>query len=390
MSRNTRREWSRPLVWIWRIAVICRKELLQFLRNPVILIFLIYSFTFSIYDSAVSIRRDLRNAATVVLDNDHSRESRELIHRFREPYFRRLPAPDSGEGATRMLDTGEAMLVLDVPPQFDRDLRQGRTARVQLQLDGSHANLAYLASSYAGRIVDRYSQELAVARAGASEPDLAGLPLVENRDRVWFNPNRDETLYRAIEEIAQHILLFSLLLPAAAMAREKERGTVEQLLVSPLHPLQIMLGKILPMTAIILTAAAVSLLGVVEGVLQLRLRGDLWLFFAVTALFSFSICSLGILIASVTRNIAQVGIVSIMLMPVMLLLSGSDTPPEMMPKPLLPVMYASPMHHYLNAAFGILLKGAGPATIGDSVLAMTLLGSGVFLFSLARFRRQFR
>lgn len=377
-------------VWCWRVIVVGRKELLQFFRNPVLLIFMIYAFTFAVYDAATAISRELRNASLAILDNDRSASSRDLLSRFRPPYFRHESYLQSEAQGIRYLDTGRAMLVLDVPRQFDKDLRDGRPTSVQVQIDGSNATLAFLGASYAAEIVGRYSQEVAIARAGVSPELVDSLPLVENQYRVWFNPNRQETLFHALQELAQHILLFSLMLPAAALAREKERGTAEQLLVSPLSPFQIMLGKIVPMTAVILLATALSLFAVIEGVLGGRLSGSLVLFFAVTGLFSFCACGLGILIATVTRTIAQVGIVSIMLLPIMMLLSGSDTPPEVMPKPLLPLMYASPMHHYLNAAYGILLKGAGLDVLWDSILYMALLGLGIFAFSLARFKRQFR
>ena len=161
-------------------------------------------------------------------------------------------------------------------------------------------------------------------------------------------------------------------------------------MVSPLSPLQIMLGKILPMTAIILCASVLSLFVTIEGALGLEVRGSVPLFLAVAALFSFSAAGIGILIASLTGNLGQVGIVSITLMPIMFMLSGSDTPAEMMPQALLPVMYLSPLHHYLNAVFGILIKGAPLGMVWDSILYMCLLGSVVFGVSLARFRKSFR
>ena len=204
------------------------------------------------------------------------------------------------------------------------------------------------------------------------------------------SPNREEKLFTSIQDLAQNILLFSLLLPAAALAREKERGTVEQLLVSPLSPLQIMLGKILPMTAIILAGSVLGLFFTIEWALGLEVRGSIPLFLCVAGLFSFSAAGMGILIASLTRNLGQVGIVAITLMPIMFMLSGSDTPPEMMPKALLPVMYLSPLHHYLNAVFGIMIKGAPLWMVADSILYMCLLGSVVFAISLARFRSSFQ
>ena len=369
-------EASPITIWIWRVIVMCRKEYVQFFRNWILALFLGYSFTMMAYHNATAISRELKNASLLVIDNDRSASSRELIHRFHEPQFRFIDQIDSGRDGVRRLDSGEAALVLDIPEQFEQDLYEGRHTRIQLQLDGADAGRAYLSASYAGNIVGRFSEQVAWGRAGVDPSRIETLPVVHNEQRVWFSPNHEETLFNAILELAQNILLFSLLLPAAALAREKERGTVEQLLVSPLSPLQIMLGKILPMTSIILLASVINLFVVIEGAHNLHVRGSIVLFLFVTALFSCSSAGVGILIASLTRNIGQVGIVSITLMPIMLMLSGSDTPAEMMPKGLLPVMYLSPLHHYLNAAFGILIKGAPLSMVWDSILYMVLLGRG--------------
>lgn len=373
-------------LWIWRVAVVCRKEFVQFFRNWVLALFMLYSMTFMTYSTANAISHDLKNAKLLVIDHDRSGASRELIHRFRKPQFRFAGQLDSADEGIEQLDRGAASLVLDISPNFEQDLREGRPTKLQVQLAGADATRAYLTSAYAANIVAKFGHDWTESTGLAT----ATLPTVENERRVWFSPNHEEKRFTAIQDLAQHILLFSLLLPAAALAREKERGTVEQLLVSPLSPLQIMLGKILPMTAIILCMSMLCLFGTIEGALGLEVRGSIPLFLLVAALFSFSAAGIGILIASLTQNLGQVGIVSITLMPIMFMLSGSDTPAEMMPAGLLPVMYLSPLHHYLNAVFGILIKGAPFWMVWDSILYMCLLGSVVFVISLARFRRSFR
>ncbi|PAY18933.1 ABC transporter [Rhodopirellula sp. SM50] len=376
---------SPALLWAWRLAVVCRKELVQFFRNWILALFMLYSFTMMAYQNATAISRELKHAGLVVIDNDRSKTSRDLIYRFQEPRFQLIEQLENSREGVLRLDDGDAALVLDIPQNFGDDLMNGRHTQLQLQLDGADSARAYLAASYAERIVRQFSTET-VRQQFADEP----LPIVENDERVWFSPNHEETLFLAIQDLAQHIFLFSILLPASALAREKERGTVEQLLVSPLSPLQIMLGKIVPMVGIILLTSVLSLFLIIEGALALNVRGNIGLFLGVTALFSGAAAGLGIAIASLTRNMGQVGIVSITLMPILFMLSGSDTPPEMMPDALLPVMYLSPLHHYLNAAFGILIKGADITTVWDSILYMAILGGCVFAFSLLRFRQSFR
>lgn len=379
-------EHSSPtLVWFWRLGVVCRKELVQFSRNWILALFMVYAFTMAAYHNATAIKQELKNAGLVVIDNDRSKASRDLIYRFHQPQFQFIEQLNNGREGISRLDGGDAALVLDIPRNFDQDLLSGRPVRLQIQLDGADSARAYLAANYAGNIVRQFSTEV-VRKKYADEP----LPAVENDERVWFSPNHEETLFMAIQDLAQNILLFSILLPASALAREKERGTVEQLLVSPLSPLQIMLGKILPMVGIILVASVVTLFFIIEGALALNVRGSIGLFLGVTSLFSVSAAGLGILIASLTRNMGQVGIVAITLMPILFMLSGSDTPPEMMPDPLLPIMVLSPLHHFLNAAFGILIKGADISMVWDSILFVGILGGCVFAFSLFRFRQSFR
>ena len=382
----TKAEHDSPMVvWCWRLAVVCRKELVQFRRNWIIALFMVYSFTVMSYHNATAISQELKNAGLIVIDNDRSRSSRDLIYRFRKPQFQFIEQLEHSRDGVKRLDDGDAALVLDIPDQFGQDLINGRSTSLQLQLDGADSMRAYLAANYSVNIVQQFSHE-AVRNIFAEEP----LPFVENDERVWFSPNHEQTLFMAIQDLAQNIFLFSILLSASALAREKERGTVEQLLVSPLSPVQIMLGKVLPMVGIILLASVVTLVFIIEGALALNVRGSIGLFLGVTALFSASAASLGILIASTTRNMGQVGIVSITLMPILFMLSGSDTPPEMMPDALLPIMYLSPLHHYLNAAFGILIKGADFTMVWDSILYVVVLGGCVFAFSLFRFRRSFR
>lgn len=381
---------SRTIVWLYRVGVMCRKELVQFFRNWVLALFLLCSFTWIAYNNATAISRDLKNAQLIVIDNDRTASSRELIYRFRQPQFRLADQVASARQAMTKLDSGTATVVLDIPEQFEKNLFKGRHAKIQMQLDGADANRAYLTANYSGSIIQGLSQEVAVARSGILTNGAEKTPVIENEQRVWFSPNHEEILFNSIVELAKNVLLFSLLLPAAALAREKERGTVEQLLVSPLTPLQIMLGKTLPMTLIILSVSTLCLFVIIEGALQVDVRGSISLFLAITAMFSFAASSLGVLIASLTRSIGQVGIVAITLMPIMMMLSGSDTPPEMMPEALLPVMYLSPMHHYLAAVIGILIKGATFSMIWDSVFFMALLGGIVFGISLARFRMSFR
>jgi ABC-2 type transport system permease protein len=170
------------------------------------------------------------------------------------------------------------------------------------------------------------------------------------------------------------------------MVREKERGTVEQLLVSPLSPFQIVFPKVLAMTLVIVLGSALALFGVLQLGFAVPVRGSAVLFLLLTALYVFTTAGLGLAAATLARNLAQVGMLSILILAPMIFLSGAWTPPEAMPAWLRALTYLSPMHYYIDAAFGVLLKGQGALELWRSLLGMTLIGVTVFVWGLRRVR----
>lgn len=380
---------ARATAWWRRLGVMAAKEIRQLLRDPVLLSFLAFVFTVNVYLQGSSVSLQLNRAVMVVQDADHSAASRELIHRFRPPYFRLDGEVDDSRQAIGLLDKGEAMVALDIPPRFQESLLAGEPISVLIQVDATHTAPGFLAASYAARIVSQFGLETALAREGLSSGGLEEVPVLIDDQRVWFNPNQKDTWFMPISELLEGITLFSILLPAAAMVREKERGTVEQLLVSPLSPFQIMFPKVLAMAGVILAGVSLSLFAVLGLAFQVPMRGSLPLFYFVTTLYIFANAGLGLFVATVARNLAQVGLLSLLILAPIILLSGTWTPPEAMPGWLRAGTLVSPLRHYIDAAYGILLKGAGLDLLWDSVLAIALLGSGIFAFGLWRFRRQF-
>jgi ABC-2 type transport system permease protein len=367
-----------------RLRVMTQKELLQLGRDLPLVLFLIYSFTLSVYVSAAGVTMQLRNAALLVHDADHSRSSRELIHRFQPPYFRVLGELSDGADGMRELDRGQAMALLDIPPRFHEALRGGEQPALQLLVDTSNAAQGLSAAGYAGRIVARFGLE-----SGPGGDRELGLPVVNSEHRVWFNQDQNETWFQSITHLLRMVTLFSILLPAAALVREKERGTVEQLLVSPLSPLQIMLSKVLAMAAVILVATAAAFFLVMQPAFGVPMRGSGVLFFLLTAVFVVTSAGFGLLAATLTRNQAQVGMLTLLVMAPMLMLSGIASPFEAMPAWVQGLMALSPLRYYVDVTMGILLKGAGLDLLWRSVITMTVLGAAFFALGMWRFRKQF-
>lgn len=380
-------EGHRASRWWRRLAAMTRKEVVQLGRDIPLLLFLLYSFSLSVYVSGVGITMQLRNAEILVHDGDQSLSSRELTHRFQPPYFRFKGAIADPREGVRRLDAGAAMVLLDIPPRFHEALAGGESTSVQLLVDTTNAPQGLSAASYALRITAEFGSEAGLASLGLSGTQ-ANVPLVTSAHRVWFNPNQDDTWFQSISHLLRMVTVFAVLLPAIALVREKERGTVEQLLVSPLSPFQIMLSKVLAMTAVILICTAIALYGVMRPVFHVPMKGAAWLFFLLTGLHVFTTAGLGLVAATVTRNQAQVGMMTLFIVGPMMLLSGINSPYESMPGWVQTVMAFSPLRYYIDITYGVLLKGAGLDVLWKPVLAMAALGGALFGFGMWRFRRQ--
>ncbi|OQW60182.1 MAG: ABC transporter [Nitrospira sp. ST-bin4] len=384
------RSADRILIWSRRLAVMTRKELLQLLRDIPLMGFLIYSFTLSVYVTGAGLQTQLRNAGLLVSDADRSASSRELVSRFHLPYFRfdgELAHPD--EGFMR-LERGESMVVLDIPARFQEALVAGEPVAVQLLVDTTNSPQGLSAASYAARIVGQFGQDAVSVRTGRTGASLTMMPMIVSDHRVWFNQDQNETWFESISHLLRMTTIFAVLLPAAALVREKERGTVEQLLVSPLTPMQIMLPKVLAMTLVILGATAVALFGVMRPVFGVPIRGSVGLLFSLTALFIVATSGIGVFASTVTKNQAQVGMMTLLVVAPILLLSGIFTPMETMPDWVRYLMALSPLRYFIEIETGILLKGIGIETVWSQVLSMTAVGGSLFGLGLWRFRKQFQ
>jgi ABC-2 type transport system permease protein len=389
MSRPAPRPLQIVRVWLQQIAVLSMKEIRQLLRDRALFAYTVYIFTANIIIAAGGASNELRDSPVRVHDADRSAASRDLIYSFQPPRFRLAGEVDSPDEMLSLLDRGETQMVLDIPPDFDASLRRQRVAHVQALIDTSQANTGYLASSYAARIVARFAEDRAQRNVIQAGGDPRRLPLIKNEVRVWYNPGLNDKWFNTISELLTMVTVACILLPAAAMIREKERGTLEQLLVSPLTPLQIMLSKLFSMMLVMLSGTAVAIFGIMMPLYHVPFVGSIPLFFLIAALYAFTNAGLGLAAATFARNSAQVGLVVLLMVMPIVMLSGTWTPMESMPAWLRTLMYFSPLRHFIEVAYGILLRGAGFSLVWDSVAAMAAIGVALFALGLARFRTQF-
>ena len=380
---------TRSLLLRWRrVAALTRKELLQLRRDKIMLFFILYAFSFNIYISGTGMGMQLEHAKLGVRDLDRTETSRELISRFQEPYFTKVPVEDP-RLAEEQLDQGPLMMLLEIPPDFQTSLKRGLGGELLLQIDTTNSVLGLLGYGYSAQIVQNYGMELALSDMHQTVEALENLPTIKQESRVWYNPNQNDSWFISLSEMLNLITLWAILLPASAMAREKERGTIEQLLVTPLSTVEIMLPKILSMVVVVLGGTTFTLFFMINGVFGLPMRGSLLFFYLVTTLHVLTTSGLGLLLATVARNLSQVAMLTLVTFVPMLLLSGVWTPPEAMPWWMRLLTQLSPLHHYVETSFGILLKGATPQMLAPSCLYLVVLGTAILGVGTSRFRRQF-
>lgn len=365
--------------WAAAIVQLGIKELRSVWHDKVLLIFMCWAFSFGIYSAAHAVSRELHLAPIAVVDEDRSALSQRITRAFFRPYFLE-PAPIGLADVDRGLDSGRYTFVLDIPPNFQRDVQAGRRPTVQVNIDATRMSQAFIGATYIQNIVatevDGFVRRASVAAAPA-------VPLVV---RVKFNPNLDGIWFGGVVKIIDNITLLSVILAGAALIREREHGTLEHLLVMPLTPLQIMAAKVWANGAVVLAAATLSLWIVVKGWLGVPIAGSVGLFLLGAMLHLFSTTSLGIVLATVARSMPQFGLLMILVILPLQMLSGGMTPRDSMPEALQTIMLAAPTTHFVRFAQAILYRGAGLDVVWPDVLAITALGGVFFLVAVARFR----
>ncbi|CUI89728.1 ABC transporter permease [Achromobacter xylosoxidans] len=362
---------------IFRLGV---KELWSLTRDPMMLVLIFVSFTLMIYTAATAVPESLHNAAIAVVDEDVSPLSARITSAFYPPHFTR-PAMVTSAEADAGMDAGRYTFVVNVPPNFQRDVLAGRPAEIQLNVDATRMSQAFTGSSYIQQIITDEINEFVKRYRKPTE-----LP-VDLAVRMRFNPNLTQAWFGSLMEIINNVTMLSIILTGAALIREREHGTIEHLLVMPVTPTEIMLAKVWSMGLVVLVSAGLSLTFVVRGLLQVPVEGSVALFLAGVALHLFATTSMGIFMATLARSMPQFGMLLVLVLLPLQMLSGGTTPRESMPDFVQNIMLAAPTTHFVELGQAILFRGAGLGVVWQPFLALALIGSVLFAFSLTRFRK---
>jgi len=356
------------------------KELRSLYRDPVMFVLIIFAFSFMIYLAAKGVSMELHNAPIAVVDQDRSQLSQRITSAFYGPYFKTPDVIETTE-IDHVMDAGIYTFVLDIPPDFQRDVLAGEFPEIQLNVDATQISQAFIGAGYIQNIT---LAEVAAFMQGYRADNAMPIDLIM---RMRFNPSLTSEWFGGVMELINIITLLSIILTGAALIREREHGTLEHLLVMPLTPLDIMLSKVWAMGLVVLVAATLSLQFMIAGVLQMPIAGSIPLFLLGTAIFLFSTTSLGILLGTIARTMPQLGLLMILFIIPLQMLSGGTTPYESMPQFVQVVMQFAPTSHFVRIAQAILYRGAGLEVIWPDLIANIVIGMVFFLIALALFRK---
>src|SRR5208282_1425862 len=321
VSKNAKRRTMRKASNIYWLGV---KELRSFLRDYVLLGLVVYAFSFAIIMQARSFSQELHNASIAIVDEDHSELSRRIARAFLPPLFQ-TPQRIAERDVVPLMNAGRYTFVIDIPPNFQRDVLAGRQPALQINVDATAMVQAGLGSGYAQQIV---TTEISDFVSHSEGPPLSPVNLAV---RIAFNPNITTAWFTSVMGIINSISMLAIILAGAAIVREREHGTMDHLLVMPLTPFEIAMSKVWANGLVITVAVGLSLYLVVRMLLGIPIAGSIPLFMDGVVIYLFFATAIGIFLGTVARSMPQLGLLYMLVYMPMNMLSGGNTPLESMP-----------------------------------------------------------
>ncbi len=355
------------------------KEIRSFFRDFVLLGFVVYAFSLAIMAQAHSYSQEVHNASIAMVDEDHSELSRRIARAFLPPYFH-PPQRIAERDIVPLMNLGKYTFVVDIPPNFERDVLGRRNPAIQVNVDATMMVQGGLGADYAQQIIMNEIQDFLTHTEGAP------LSPVNLDVRIAFNPNITTAWFTSVMGIINSVSMLAIILAGAAIVREREHGTMDHLLVMPLTPFEIAMSKVWANGLVITIAVGLALYLVVRTLLGIPIAGSIPLFMLGVVIYLFFACAIGLFIGTVARSMPQLGLLYMLIYLPMNMLSGSNTPLESMPPWLATVMQASPSTHFVSFAQSILYRGAGFDVVWPQFLLVAGIGGLFFLLAVLRFR----
>jgi ABC-2 type transport system permease protein len=379
---NTREAFRRSVAIIREMV---RKELYQIRHDRKMLGVSIVAPILQVLLLGYAATTDITNSDLVVCDQDRTPDSRRFIEEFTASgYFIHRYSVGTPAEADPYIETAQARIALMIPCGFGNDILAHRTTRVQVALDGTDANTSNILLNYATQIVNSYSQKVLAAY---SVRIPGGIPRVLPEPRIWFNPDLKSSNFMVPGVVALVLMIITMTLTSLGIVKEKEIGTMEQLLVTPMKPYQLIIGKLIPFTAIGILDVVV-VLTLARFWFGVPMRGSLVVLFGLSGLFVLTTLGLGLFISTIARSQQQAMLIAqfFFFMPFMFL-SGFTFPIANMPAVIQPFTYLIPLRYFLEIVRGVFLKGTGIAELWPQALALFGLGIAIFTLSVFRFRK---
>jgi ABC-2 type transport system permease protein len=371
-----------------RLTSLIRKEFIQILRDPRTLILVLIIPIMQLFLLGYAATNDVRNVPLAVFDQDHSAAARALLDAYRAAdYFTVAYSVASEEELIALIDQGEARAGLIIPPDYSTQLLGNSSAHVAFVLDGSDPTVASTALSAAQLIGQAHATQVLQARLERRGQTAALAPPVEVHTQVWYNPDLVSAHFMIPGVIGMILYALTSILTATAIVRERERGTIEQLIVTPIRPWELIVGKLLPYV-ILAMLNTLEVLAIGHWWFNVPVRGDLGLILATSALFLLSSLGIGLLASTIANTQQEAMLIVWMTLLPSIFLSGFFFPLEAMPKILQWISYVFPLRYYLVLIRSLMLKGVGVGPVQDEILALAVFGMVIMTAAALRFRKR--
>jgi ABC-2 type transport system permease protein len=369
------------------IIEFIKKEFLQFKRDPKMFALILLAPVIQLTFLGFAANLDIKLVRTIVFDQDRSTTSRDFIEKFtRSGYFEIEEYVNSYDKIVEVIDKGDAIFAIVIPNDFEKNIYNRRTASVQALFNGSDGNTAGIVAGYTQNIVSDYSQNIILNFLNRSGQKITSLSIISPEIRVWYNPELKTRNFMVPGIVGLLLSIITLILTSLAVVKEKEIGTMEQLIVTPLKPYQIIIGKLVPFV-VLSFAAVIIILAAMYFIFGIPVKGELWFLFFSSFLYVLSTLGLGLFVSTISKTQQQAMMISIfaVMMP-MIFLSGFAFPIENMPKSIQFISYIVPLKYFNDIIRGVILKGLGFADLWLNALLLFVMGIVILFYSSLRFK----
>jgi len=362
---------------LWRLTI---KEWYSLISDPILILLIIYTFSIAVYIIAHGIDIGVNDASIGVVDEDNSQLSHAITDSLLPPYFK-TPLAISSDQIKPMLDNGSIVFAVEIPAGLERSLLKNEDSEIMIHVDATAMAQAGIGTAYIQYIIESTlnTQKVTLSTGATSSVNIVS--------RAYFNPNLNSIWFSSVMQVANAITMLAVILTGAAILREREHGTLEHLLVMPIGSSEIMLAKIIANASVIILSTLLSIKFMIEGVLDVPIQGSIALYIFCTTCYLFSVTSLGVMLSTYTKNMAQFGLLMLPIIVLMYVLSGALTPVESMPEWLQSAILISPTTHFVSISQAILYRAAGLDLIWKNIIMLLIIGAIFYAVALKRFRR---